>query len=278
MRVFFGILCGVLAGALLSSSMSAGLYYRFPDEFSTNAWGVFIWGEHWFIRAIVSVICAFWAGFISGLISRKNGCYTGIVAVAPSWMLWVGMAYIALTGNIPFFQRGVNEVYLSLGNKLSIGFILLALFPAAWLGGKHGELYGQNYSEHFDSRPRSLLGIKWYHYLWIPIILFLVLKQGAYVGLYFLVWLKALWKTGMSFKIFSYIIPAIFTIALYGTLYLMGQGIINSYRILAGFEVVDSSRKAFMLILKYAIGYQVLAAILQAIIQAIHFFLGKWFG
>ncbi len=135
------------------------------------------------------------------------------------------------------------------------------MLPIAWSSGIQGEIIGQDYSEHFDSRKYTLLGIKWYHYIWIPIVLHLIIMQGSYAGLYFLTWIKALWKAG--FSIFRWIIPAIFTFALWGTLYLMGIGIMRTYLILAGFEEVQPKGRVVIKILKYALGFQIMETILQ---------------
>jgi hypothetical protein len=133
---------------------------------------------------------------------------------------------------------------------------------------------GKEFAEHFDSRRYTLLGIKWYHYIWIPIVLHLILLQGSYAGLYFLTWLKVLWKAG--FSIFQWIIPGIFTFALWGTLYLMGIGIYKAYLILAGLESVPSKGKAFIKVLQYAIGFPLIAAALQYLIEYLHYIIGKW--
>jgi len=271
-RKIFAIISGVLAGGLLSSAISAGVKFRFPEEFESLDWGVLIWGEHWFLRALVSLICTAWAGFVAGVIGREKGKILAIIAVLPGWILWACTEYIALTGHFPLFS--VGDVYVSIGNKLSMGFIIIAMFPVAWIAGSEGEIIGQEFSTHFDSRKYTLLGIKWYHYFWIPIVLQLILVEGSYAGLYFLTWLKALWKAG--FSIFNWIIPGIFTLALWGTLYLMGIGMMKAYLILAGFEEIPSKGKAFIKVVKYAIGFQVIAAALQSLIQYLHFLIGKW--
>ena len=271
-RKLFAIISGLLAGGLLSSAISTGLRYRFPDEFESFDWGMLIWGEHWFLRTLVSLVCAAWAGYIAGVIGREKGKELAIIAVLPSWAFWAYTEYMALTGHFPLFD--VGDFYVSIGNKLAMGFIIIAMFPVAWIAGSQGEIIGQEFSTHFDSRKYTLLGIKWYHYIWIPIVLQLILLQGSYAGLYFLTWLKALWKAG--FSIFHWIIPGIFTLALWGTLYLMGIGIMKTYLILAGFEEVPSKGKAFIKVLQYAIGFQIVAGALQYLIEYLHFLIGKW--
>lgn len=270
-RKFFAIITGVIAGALLSMAIGAGLLHRFPDEFKLTTWGV-LWGEHWFLRALASIICSAWAGFITGIIAREKGKILAVVAVLPSWIFWVIAEYTALTGHLPLFNTG--DFFISLGNKISMGFIILAIFPVAWHSGAQGEIIGQEYSAFFDSRKHTLLGIKWYHYTWLPIVLYLIVLQGSFAGLYFLTWLKALWKTG--FSLLGSIIPTIFTLMIYGTLYLMAIGVQKTYLILAGFEEFSSKGRAAVKVIQYAIGFQIIAGILQSVIEYIHYLIAKW--
>lgn len=287
MRFLGGFICGVLAGFLLRCSITAGMYYRFPEEMPRETWGM-LWGEHWFIRTAISIICTAWGGFIVGLITRKKGGYIASFASLPSLLLWAGFAfivfaginfysiktqwvqfaYIFITGINPFSSNTPYEFYVSIGNKISIGIILLATLPVSWYTGLIGEQQAHIVANHFDSRSHTLLGIKWYHYFWIPILLHFILMQASYAGFYFLVWLKVLWKSAARFNLFSYVIPGIFTMGVYATLYLMAKGVFKAYEILAGFETVESKGKAFWLVLKYALGYQIIATICQAGIQS----------
>lgn len=270
-RKFFAIVTGVIAGALLSMAIGAGLQHRFPDEFKSATWGV-LWGEHWFLRALASLISSALVGFITGVIGREKGKTLAIIAVLPSWVLWVIVEYTALTGHFPLFT--IDDIYVSLGNKISMGFIILTMFPVAWYSGAQGEIIGQKYSTFFDSRKHTLLGIKWYHYTWLPFVLYFIVLQGSFAGLYFLTWLKALWKSGFSFL--GSIIPAIFTFMIYGTLYLMAIGVQKTYLILAGFEEVTSKGRVAVKVIQYAIGFQIIAGILQIVIEYIHYLIAKW--
>jgi len=271
-RKIFAIISGALAGWLLSMAIGAGLQHRFPDEFKSFNWGVLLWGEHWFLRALVSLISSAWAGFITGVIARQKGKTFAIIEVLPSWIIWVTAEYTAMTGYFPLFNIG--DFYVSLGNKISMGFIILAMLPVAWYAGAQGEIIGQKYSTFFDSRKHTLLGIKCYHYFWFPIVLYLIVLQGAFAGLYFLTWLKALWKSGFSF--FGSIIPTIFTLMIFGTLYIMAIGVQKTYLILAGFEEVASKGRAAVKVIQYAIGFQIIAVILQFAIEYIHYLIAKW--
>jgi len=271
-RKILAIMSGIIAGLLLSMAVGVGLQHRFPDEFKSSTWGALLWGEHWFLRCLVSLISSAWAGFIAGVVGRDKGKTLAVIAVLPSWIVWTITEYIAFGGHIPLFNA--SEFYVSLGNKISIGFIILAMFPVAWSAGDQGEIIGKEYSRLFDSRRHTLLGIKWFHYCWLPIVLYLIVMQGSYAGLYFLTWMRELWKSG--FNLFGTIIPGVFTLLLYGTLYLMGIGVKKTYLILAGFEKAPSRGAVALNVLKYAIGFPILATILQVIIEYIHYSIAKW--
>jgi hypothetical protein len=272
MRKLFAVISSAIAGLLFSMAIGVGLQHRFPDEFKSFNWGALLWGEHWFLRTLASLVSSAWAGFIAGVIGRKKGKLLAVIAVLPSWIVWVIAEYAALTGNLLPFN--IDDIYVSLGNKIFMGLIIIGMLPTAWYSGQQGQIIGQEYSPHFDSRKHTLLGIKWYHYIWLPIVLYLIVVQGSYVGLYFLTWMKTLWKSGFNFL--GSIIPTIFTLILYGTLYLMATGVIKTYLILAGFEKVHPKRKAIAKVLQYAIGFQIIAVALQSLTEYTHYLLARW--
>lgn len=274
MRGIFAIIAGNTAGLLLAGAVGAGVQYRFPDELAASGWGLLLWGEHWFLRALSSLINSALTGYTAGLIGRNKGGVLAIIAVFPSWVVWTVFEYIAITGHFFLFNEG--DVYVSLGNKIFIGIIILGVLPVARWSGIQGQITGRKYSTHFDSRKYSLLGIKWYHYIWVPIVLYLIVLQGSYAGLYFLTWVKALWKSGIERFFLHAIIPMIFTVALYGTLSLMAKGVAKAYLILAGFENIPSKGNAAVKVLKYVVGYQAIATGLQILIEFVHYTLAKW--
>jgi len=271
-RKIFAVITGIMVGSLLSMAIGGGLQRRFPDEFKSFSWGILLWGEHWFLRALASLLSSACAGFITGVIGREKGNFLAIIVVLPSWIIWVLFEYSALSGHFPLLNLG--DFYVSLGNKIFMGLIILAMLPVAWYSGSQGETIGQKNSAYFDSRKHTLLGIKWYHYTWLPIVLYFIVMQGSFAGLYFLTWVKALWKSGFSF--FGSIIPTVFTFMIYGTFFLMAIGVQKTYLILAGFEEVTSKGRAAVKVIQYAIGFQIMAGILQGVIEYIHYSIAKW--
>lgn len=133
LRKFLAILCGFIASLFLLLSITYGLQYRFPEEAATP----FTWGEHWFLRALVSAICAAWAGFITGLIARKRGGILACITIFPSWLAWLAFFSVALLGYIPFGDY--TEVHISVGNKVFSGILVFLLFPIAFYFGRFGE-------------------------------------------------------------------------------------------------------------------------------------------
>jgi len=276
MRIFCGIICGFLGGTLLLLSISAGVHFRFPNEMSQQTWGVMLWGEHWFIRTIVSVICTAWGGFLAGIISRNYPKISAIISAMPSWLAWVVLAVFSFTGISIYQQIDPYSSYVSIGNKIFIVINILCIFPVAWYSGQVGGHQASFVGDHFDSRPHTLLGIKWYHYLWIPIIFYLISMQASYVGLYFIGWLKVLYKSSSDFSMLTVIVPGIFTAALWATLYIMWLGLSKAYYILAGYTENLGRGRSFLLVLKYVIIYQVVAVACQTGIEYVHFYVSKW--
>lgn len=256
-RKLLAIICGLIAGAYLNTEMQKGLGYRFPGE--SESWGLFIWDEHWFLKFLITLISASWAGFIAGVIARSKGGRIGIISILPFWLVLAIFEYSALARTVPFIDYYVP--YISIGNKFFLGVTLLGMIPIAGFSGIAGSELGREYGEHFDSRPRTLFGIMWYHYLWLPPILTLIVRQATFAGLYFLHWEKIMLKS------YQAIIPFLFVMLLLGTFYLMWKGLTESYLVLSGLKGNMSKKNVFVQVLKYIFGYQIAAIILQNFIE-----------
>ena len=48
--------------------------------------------------------------------------------------------------------------------------------------GVSGNIISRDCSRLFDEKKHSILGIKWYHYLWYPVIIYLILIQGFFIS------------------------------------------------------------------------------------------------
>ena len=167
------------------------------------------------------------------------------------------------------------EVETSIGNRLAASLLVSTIIPFACHGGLAGEEESKALREHFDSRRFTLLGIKWYHYLWLPVLIQAQLTQVSWAVLYGFEWLRNTWRSG--FSLIS-ILPWIFTLMIWGTLAIMFQGAVMCYRVLSGLEKSPSARSRAVQGLKYGFGYPLLAAILQTIVSLLHYGLLKLFA
>lgn len=270
-RAFAGVICGIIAGALIPSALASGCLSYFPEERQRAAGWIFLWGEHWAIRVVASWASAAGAGFITGIIARRRGRLLAAIAALPATLCWLVIALIGWTQKVPFLGNQF-EVDFSIGNKLAASLLVFTIIPFACYGGMAGEESGEMFGEHFDSRNYTLLGIKWYHYLWLPIVIQLLLVQTAWTSLYAFDWFRNTWRAGMSL---ISIVPSLFAFAILCTISIMVQGAVRAYEILSGIEEVPSARSRAFRVLKYGFGFPIVAAILQAGISLVHYGLAK---
>src|SRR3989344_2260415 len=233
------VIFGIIVGALLPAAFHVGISYHFPDEREAQTWGLLLWGEHWAIRVVVSWAGTVTAGFIVGLVARQKGGILAALASIPTVICWLAIAAIGWTEQIPFLSE-TRVVDISIGNKLAASLMVLTTIPFAIWSGIQGEDIGKAFGEYFDSRRQSLLGIKWFHYFWIPFLVYLVMMQTSFIALYGFQWQKMMWRADVGFLSLSYILPAVFTLMVWGTLYIMWFGMFKSYLALSGMEEIPS--------------------------------------
>lgn len=256
------ILVGFLAGVLLRNSLEAGvgLALEGPDR---PEWNVLTWGRHWAWRAAASVTATAIAGFLAGMVARQRGTLYGSLAAIPAALYWAAVAWIGFNGHVPFTKI---EADVPIGYRIVAVILGLATIPVASAAGSAGAPYGRANAEHFDSRRATLLGIRWYHYLWLPIPIHLTVLSASYAAVYGFHWITAAWKGGMSLWA---IIPTLFAIALFWTIQLLAIGSFRGYEALAGFEG-DGDIPAWKRVMKFGFGYLLLAVIAQFGITMIH--------
>ncbi|MCH7927501.1 MAG: hypothetical protein IID03_05885, partial [Candidatus Dadabacteria bacterium] len=83
----------------------------------------------------------------------------------------------------------------------------------------------------FDSRKYTLLGIKWYNYLWYPLVIYLILIEAFFIASYGYERIKILFSLP-EFSLSSIFINALSFPALIG-LVLIYFSFVGSYQILA---------------------------------------------
>jgi hypothetical protein len=269
MRLIFAVLCGVVAGVLVPNSLQVGARWFFsaPDE-----WGMLFWEEHWIVRPVASVLAAAAAAFVAGAVARRAGTVVALLAVTPGVLLWVFASVSAWREEMLFTS---DFFYVSIGNKIAGTVIVVALPIVAMMAGPTGEEFGRENGPHFDRRPRTLFGVSWFHYIWLPFLIHAVLAQTAWAGIYGFEWLKTSWRAGPTM---GAMIPTVFVMALWATFALLYSGVWRAYQLLAGFELTQSAWHCAKGVLASGFGRPLLAAVLQSGIMLIHYGLSRLVG
>ena len=266
------VVLGVITGAFLSVALQVGLYFNFPEEQASHLWGTFFWGDHWALRVAASLAAAVGAGYVAGLVARSRGRMVAMLSVIPSTLCWLALGILGFAGRVHFFSEEL-DVHVSIGNKLAASLLVLAMLPCAAWAGSAGEEAGILYAAQFDRRRHSILGIKWYHYLWLPFLAYLWISQASYALFYGLTFLKASWQMGMSLWA---IVPMFFLALFYGAFALMGYGATKCYEVLAGLEPIERARDRIVAVLKYGVGALLLATIILGGVRYLHIALARW--
>lgn len=262
-RSIGAIFCGLTAGIMLLNSMQVGFGFTVSAEMDSWTW--MIWGEHWAVRGLASVAASFLAGCIAGAVARSRGRLLAAVSAVPSALLWTYFAFAGWSGTPPFLEG--YDIDMSLGNSVMSTVLALITVPIAAAGGEWGETFGEANSEHFDGRRGTLLGVRWYQYLWIPFVLHLVIAQTFWAVLYGLPWVMLLWRASERFL---YMIPFLFMMGIWGTLVLVWLGVSKAYFALTALEEYESRSRIALAAIKYGLGFPALGAGLQAGIVLLH--------
>jgi len=264
-RAIGAVTCGLVAGLLLPASMEVGARFAVASTQETDTWGV-LWGEHWAVRTAASLAASFAAGIVTGLVARHRGGLMASIAAIPSVLLWAYLAVGGWTGHPPFLSAD-TAFDMSIGNKLAATVIALLTIPLSYAGGEQGESAAQEMAPYFDRRRQSLFGIRWYHYLWIPLVMHFVLAQTTWAGLYGFQWLMRAWKASMSM---TSLLPTLFVLGVWGSLAISWTGVERAYRALSGFDDDASASSRTRTVIKHGIGFPLAAAALQALILLVH--------
>jgi hypothetical protein len=266
-RATGSVVAGIVAGALLLGSSLVGIGYAVEGH-NPQDWNVALWGDHWVWRAIASATATYCAGFLTGMIARRRGGRAAVIASIPSALFWLFIAYAGWTARVPF---GGPVEPIPLGYRIIATILVFATLPLAANGGQAGAPYGRANGEHYDSRRATLLGVRWYHFVWLPMLLHLMVLTAAFGAAYGSQWLVAAWKAGVS--IFAFV-PMLFYFGLLITLGWLGSGAMKTYEALAGFED-DSGLAVWKRVMKYGFGYTIGVALVQFAIGLTHYGLSR---
>ncbi len=125
-----------------------------PDE----GMGLAQWGETFFLRIFASLIATATGTFVIGTFLKTKTRIAAIIATIPTTLFWIAtlILRIKVFGEYETSFSNIKMMLLQPG-------ILAVLTPIV---GYHGAKWGEGYHEQFQ-KPKSILNIKWYHWLWI---------------------------------------------------------------------------------------------------------------
>jgi hypothetical protein len=213
-------------------------------------------------------------------VGRQHGNVVAALSILPYALLWAIVAYAAWFGSPDSLQwqdRLFFGPYLSESdakpNKVLAVLIALGIIPLAYFCASTITPAPSNIIDHFDKRGGCALGVRWYHFLWIPFVMVPVVVISITNVVYASNWLLIMWgDQNMVFSLWE-MVPALFLLATYGTLYLLAVGPYRAYLVLSGFEDKDSRGAALSSVLGYGVGFPIIAVILQELISLLHRFL-----
>jgi len=150
------ILFAIVVGVIVQESISL-VVQRFLD-IPPEHMGIADWGDTFFLRILASLVSTTIGAFIIGTFLVSRAKIAALIAATPTILFWlfalvVSYSYVAEAG---FLAHQVKSMIL-------IPISLAILSPVvAYYGAK----FGESYHNHFE-RSKSVLDIKWYHWLWI---------------------------------------------------------------------------------------------------------------
>jgi hypothetical protein len=261
-RVIAGALLGVCAGALAIAAIQVGVAFDYQSENPRQTWGAFLWGNHAIIRIVSSALATALASWLAGVAARRLGRVAAMLAALPSVVGWAYIAVACFVGFLPGFGPSA-EFQATNANKVASVAIVLGSLPLAFGIGVAAGKVGEQFGSFFDSRQRSLFGIRWYHYLWVPFPIYLLITYNAWAVFYFLSLQLALVDRGAL----ASIVPGLLSLGLLYSFSLTYTGLSKAYVLLARRE---SSASPALDILKYGCGLPLLALVLQTALNLLH--------
>ncbi len=262
-RYILATVVGVFTGAYLIQAVESGIAFNYLEENPRETWGMLFWGEHWLIRLFWGLMASSVGAYVSGIVARKRGALVGALSVLPSSLSWLAAVAFWLFAGMQIGE--VRYESLSLSSKLLSIVLPIASMACGYTCGRLGEESALRLAAHFDKRPNTFIGIRWYHHLWIPIALWPVAMSSAWAVDYGLAWVRVQFESD-NFGIMG-IISGLFLIGTVSTLVLTWKGVCRAYDFLSDQTRVYSRRESVVGVLKYGVGYALLATVLQSFIS-----------
>ena len=125
-------------------------------EIPTDFFGLAQWGDTFFLRIVASLIGTAAGAFVIGTFLKTKAKLVAIIATLPTVLFWI----LTLILSITIWKQDLFE---NIKAMLLLPSILIILSPVV---AYFSAVCGQEYFDEFQ-KPKSILNIKWFHWLWI---------------------------------------------------------------------------------------------------------------
>lgn len=253
---------GFVVGAIAIAAIQLGVAYDYPAEDPRHTWGMFFWGNHPVIRVIASVLATVLASWLAGLAARRAGAVAASLAALPSILGWAYCAAAAWTGSFDIVGHAV-PFEATVPDKTVSVLLAIGSLPLAFLVGRAAGSVGDRLAPFFDSRRHSVLGLRWYHYLWLPFPLYLLVIVNSWAVFYFLSLQLAAWNADS----YAAIVPGLLSLGLIASFMVTYDGLARTYRVLSA---KDTSIRPSVAVVKYGCGFALLGSLIQTAVNLAH--------
>lgn len=126
-------------------------------EIPADSIGLVQWGDTFFLRIFASLFAMVAGTFVIGTFLKTRARLAGVIATLPATLFLIASLIFGATiiGGYEYSFDAIKAMLLRL--ILAILLPIVGYFSSGW---------GQEYRSHFQ-RPKSILNIKWYNWLWI---------------------------------------------------------------------------------------------------------------
>lgn len=150
------VVFAIALGFIVQSAMSLVIqgFLDIPPEHMALA----VWGDTFLLRILASLVSTAAGALVIGTFLASKARTAALIAVAPTVLFWL----IALIVGLPYVAEGGFPPH----EVKQMVVMPVALVITSPVVAYHGARIGERYRGRFD-RSRSVLNIKWYHWLWI---------------------------------------------------------------------------------------------------------------
>lgn len=248
-----GAVFGFFLGGMITNSIWSGAAFIFSDE--AEEWGFGFWGEHYLARIVGGFIGVGIGSFVTGCIAKKHGARWGVISALPRIGMWVFVAVFGIHGVIQGYI-----IPLTIWHWVMISALMGIIPLVAYYAGKSGQEARVENREFFENRRGTLLGIKWYHWLWLFFPIHITGLLATYSVYQMIMYLFLVTRSLFWFLIIGSWVEALIG----GGLYLLGRSMYETYSLLAlGCQRGLTNRKTAKYIALWLIGSYLGVSLLQ---------------